>query len=149
LVHERDEEAAKQKAGDDQDKLRKLTGDIKVHKYIGETARSIFDRNWEHLHDFETLSTKRHILKHAVDKHQDEELCTLKFGIKVLKYARKKLAAFKRMHKVEKGWKEEDQQNCKEARNTRLKMAERLKKETLANLQQRKKTESWKRLLEE
>ena len=45
------------------------------------------------MHDFESLSTKRHLLKHAVDLHQEEELSTLKFGIKVLKYAR---SAFQR-----------------------------------------------------
>ena len=33
------------------------------------------------------------MLKHAVDKHATEELCTLKFGIKVPKYAR---SAFER-----------------------------------------------------
>ena len=57
--------------------------------YVGETARSTFERSWEHVHDMESLSTKSHLLKHAVDMHPNEELCTLKFGIKVLKYARK------------------------------------------------------------
>ena len=45
------------------------------------------------MHDFKNLSVKSHLLKHAVDKHQTEELNTLKFGIKVLKYTR---SAFER-----------------------------------------------------
>ena len=46
----------------------------------------------------------------------------------------------------EKGWKIEDQKNCKEAKKTRLKRAEQQKKETLSTLQQKKITESWSRL---
>ena len=91
--YEKDEEAAKQEAGEDMDKLRMLKDKIRIHKYIGESARSIFERSWEHVHDFESLSIKSHLLKHAVDLHQEEELSTLKFGIKVLKYAR---SAFER-----------------------------------------------------
>ena len=77
-------EAAKQEAGDDAEKLK---GKIKIHKYIGETSRSIFERSWEHMNDFENLSVKSHLLKYAVDLHQTTEFSTLKFGIKVIKYA--------------------------------------------------------------
>jgi hypothetical protein len=86
---ERDEEAAKIKAGDDKEMLKHLTDKIKKYMYVGEMARSTFERSREHVHDMESLSTKSHLLKHAVDMHPNEELCTLKFGIKVLKYARK------------------------------------------------------------
>ena len=86
--YEKDEEAAKQEAGNDLEILRMVKDKIKIHKYIGETARSIFKRSWDHVHDFECLSTKSHLLKHAVDLHQSEELSTLRFGIKILKYAR-------------------------------------------------------------
>ena len=48
----------------------------------------------------------------------------------------------------EKGWKEENERNCKVAKNTRLRKAEKQKLETLKNLQQKKITESWKRLPE-
>ena len=91
--HEKDVEAAKQEAGDDKDKLRMLMDKIRVYKYIGESARSAFERSWEHMNDYKNLSTKSHLLKHAVDVHQQEELCTLKFGVKVLKYTR---SAFER-----------------------------------------------------
>ena len=46
----------------------------------------------------------------------------------------------------EKSWKIEDQKNCKEAKNIRLKRAEQQRKEKLSNLQQKKITESWSRL---
>ena len=86
---ERDEEAAKIEAGEDKDMLKHLTGKIKKYMYVGETARSTFERSWEHVHDMKSLSTKSHMLKHAVDARPNEELSTLRFGIKVIKYARK------------------------------------------------------------
>ena len=63
-----------------------LTNKIKIHKYIGETNRSIFERSWEHLSDYENLSTKSHLLKHAVEMHREEDLKTLQFGIRVINY---------------------------------------------------------------
>ena len=55
-------------------KLKMLTDNIKIHKYIGETNRSVFEKSWEHLSDFENLSTKSHLLKHAVEMHGEEDL---------------------------------------------------------------------------
>ena len=49
---------------------------------------------------------------------------------------------------MRKGWKEENERNCKVAKNTRLRKQEKQKLETLKNLQQKKITESWKRLPE-
>ena len=83
--HEADLETAKIKAGDDEKIFKNLRDKIKMHKYIGETSRSIYERGWEHLHDFENLSIKSHLLKHAVEMHECEEINTLKFGIKVIK----------------------------------------------------------------
>ena len=60
---------------------------------LAKTACSAFERSWEHMNDYKSLSIKSHLLKHAVDVHQQEELCTLKFGVKVLKYTR---SAFER-----------------------------------------------------
>ena len=40
------------------------------------------------MNDFENLSVKSHLLKHALDLHQTTKFSTLKFGIKVIKYAR-------------------------------------------------------------
>ena len=89
----KDLEAAQLEAGDNSEKLKKLTDKIKVYKYIGESARSVYERSWEHLNDFQNLSTKSHLLKHAVELHLDEDLSKLQFGIKVLKYTK---SAFER-----------------------------------------------------
>ena len=86
--HETDLDTAKIEAGEDEKKLKMLIDKIKKHKYIGETSRSIYERSWEHLHDFDNLSTKSHLLKHAVGMHQNEEFNTLKFGIRVIKYSK-------------------------------------------------------------
>jgi hypothetical protein len=41
-----------------------------------------------HLSDYENLSTKSHILKHAVEVYQEEELNNIRFGIKITKSAK-------------------------------------------------------------
>ena len=78
-------ETAKKEEGDDKEKLKTLAEKIKIHKYVGDTSRSVFERSWEHVHDFENLSVKSHILKHAVDLHQTDDFSKLEFGIKVIK----------------------------------------------------------------
>ena len=75
-------------AGNDKKRKGELTKNMKLHKYIGETNRSCFERGWEHLNDFENLSTKSHMLKHAVEVHKDEEASSLKFGMKVISYSK-------------------------------------------------------------
>ena len=55
---------------------------------MGESARSLFERSWEHVSDFRNLSTKSHMLKHAVEVHPEEELKNIKFGIKIIKTAK-------------------------------------------------------------
>jgi hypothetical protein len=85
---DQDTEAAKIQAGDDKNKLKLLMEEIKMHKYIGETNRSIFERGWEHLNDFQNLSTQSHLLKHAVEIHGEEDFKKLQFGIKVIRYAK-------------------------------------------------------------
>ena len=49
------------------------------------------------------------------------------------------------MQENEKRLKEEDDKNCKVAKNIRLRRAEQQKVETLKNLHQKKITESWNR----
>jgi hypothetical protein len=86
--HERDKNAAQMKAGDDKKKLKELTDKSKIYKYIGETNRSIFERSWEHINDFENLSIKSHLLKHAVEMHGDEDHKKLQFGMRVINYTK-------------------------------------------------------------
>ena len=85
---DKDTEQAEIQAEGDKTKLKLLTDRIRVHKYIGETCWSKFERSWEHLNDLENQSIKSHLLKHAVEMHGQEELNTLKFGMKVIRYAK-------------------------------------------------------------
>ena len=56
--------------------------DFKV-KYIGESARSLYERSIEHMDDFNSLSEKSHMLKHYLIAHKDMKREEVKFGIKV------------------------------------------------------------------
>ena len=72
--------------GTDSEKLEKRKK-IKVHKYIGETARSVFERGLEHLSGLEKLDEDNHLVKHMALYHKDQEMEEIKFGIRVVKYA--------------------------------------------------------------
>jgi hypothetical protein len=90
---ERDKEKAEMQAGGDTKLLRELEANIRVHKYIGESNRSTFERGWEHQSDYTNLSTKSHMLKHAVEMHPEEGLDKVEFGMKVIRYTK---SAFER-----------------------------------------------------
>ena len=64
---------------------------IRIHKYIGETSRSAFERGLEHLTALDRLEEDSHMLKHIVDKHRDREVDEIKFGMKVVSYTRSPL----------------------------------------------------------
>ena len=66
---------------------------IKIFKYIGESAKSAYERGLEHQRDRTSLSTKSHMLKHAVDRHEGADPEKLEFRMKVLRYHR---SAFER-----------------------------------------------------
>ena len=85
---ERDMMECKEQANGDMDKLKKLQEQVRLHKYVGETARSVFERGWEHVTDFENLSIKSHMLKHAVELHDKEDMQNIKFGIRILRTAK-------------------------------------------------------------
>ena len=91
--YERDMEDARVKAEGNMEQLKVLQGKIKVYKYVGETARSLYERSFEHITDYENLSTKSHMLKHMVEMHSTEQMGDNKIGIKVIKYAK---SAFER-----------------------------------------------------
>lgn len=85
---DRDMKEAEEKADGDIKKLKQLIENIKLYKYVGETARSLYERSFEHLTDYENLSTKSHMLKHAVEMHSGEGLDNIRFGIKIIKTAK-------------------------------------------------------------
>ena len=72
---------------DDEEKLKEKIKKIKLHKYIGETARSAYERGLEHLGDFESMKLDSHIMKHFLDMHEGERMEDIKFGMRICKAA--------------------------------------------------------------
>ena len=70
--------------GEKREKLR----NIRLHKYIGESSRSFYERGLEHLRDLKELKPESHMLRHYFDKHQEEEIENMRFGGRILKQAR-------------------------------------------------------------
>ena len=74
---------------DKNDKEKKdLKKKIVKQKYVGESARSLYERGFEHQHAMTQLRQDSHMLKHALDKHEDEDYTTIKFGIRAMVYCR-------------------------------------------------------------
>ena len=59
---------------------------IKRYKYVGETARSVYERGLEHQEGLEKMSEDNHMMKHVASHHQDMELDDVKFGMKVVRF---------------------------------------------------------------
>ena len=78
---------------EEESKAREKIREIKKFMYVGETARSSYERGLEHQRDFDEMKLDSHILKHYVDKHENENMKDLKFGMRVVKEAR---SAFER-----------------------------------------------------
>merc|ERR1712130_717996 len=72
---------------DEEEKLR-LLRKVRLHKYVGETSRSLYERGLEHLRDLNELKQESHMLKHYFDHHPEEELEKMEFGAKIIKAAR-------------------------------------------------------------
>ena len=72
---------------DDKEK-EKLKKNVKKYTYIGESARSVYERLWEHQNALEQLHPDSHILKHIVEVHGDEEIKDIIFQARVLRYAK-------------------------------------------------------------
>ena len=60
----------------------------KLHKYLGESSRSMYERAWEHMNSRDKLHTDSHMLKHILDKHRDCKMNEVEFGTRVLKFMR-------------------------------------------------------------
>ena len=45
-----------------------------VDKYIGETARSAYERGMEHRNGLEKMEEENHMMKHIANYHQDQEI---------------------------------------------------------------------------
>ena len=66
---------------------------IPLYKYLGESARSGYERGREHQDDRRLCDTGSHMLKHLLDKHRDEDFAKVKFRMKILRYHRSALIA--------------------------------------------------------
>ena len=84
---EREKRRIEEEEKDEKERERRLKG-RKIFKYIGESARSVYERSREHLSDMEQLKPCTHLLKHLLDVHEGEERSEIQFGIKVIKYTR-------------------------------------------------------------
>ena len=58
----------------------------RVFKYIGESAKSAFERGLNHLNDRKSLDLGSHMLKHAVACHEGEDPQEVDFHMGVLAY---------------------------------------------------------------
>ena len=56
----------------------------KVVKYVGETARSCYERQKEHFRDYNNLNIRSHLLKHYMDVHQDIELKDMEVRVRII-----------------------------------------------------------------
>ena len=61
-----------------------LGREMVMAKYIGETARSTYERGFEHLSDLLNLSQKSHMLRHYVEAHMGEDFSQMKFHMRTL-----------------------------------------------------------------
>ena len=64
---EREIERIEQETAGDRKRTQEELHKIRLHKYIGETSRSCFERGMEHLNDMRQLKPASHLLRHALD----------------------------------------------------------------------------------
>ena len=67
---------------------KRLLEKIPRFKYLGESARSSYERGAEHLDGLEKLSQDNHLVKHIALHHQKDALENIKFGMRVRKMMR-------------------------------------------------------------
>ena len=86
--YDRDTEKIEKDESKDEKEKKKLKENIREYKYIGETARSIYERTREHLSDMQQLKPCSHLLKHVLDQHEDEKPEEIVLNARVLSYCR-------------------------------------------------------------
>ena len=84
----REEEKIEKDHEGDAKKIREMKNKIKLHLYIGETSRSVYERSIEHQGDIDQLKTSSHMLRHLLELHGGEERSAVDFGMKVMRYTR-------------------------------------------------------------
>ena len=59
---------------------------VKLVKYVGESARSCFERGNEHLEDMRQFKVSSHLLKHCLLFHEKEDPKEISFRMKAVKF---------------------------------------------------------------
>ena len=58
---------------------------MRLHKYIGETGRSVYERGSEHNRDRVKWEKGSHMLKHIVMEHEGEDESEIKFRMRIVR----------------------------------------------------------------
>ena len=66
--------------------LDKDPSKVAIYKYIGESARSCYERGGEHIYDCKQILPKSHILKHTIQHHEGEDYESVSFLMKAIKF---------------------------------------------------------------
>ena len=61
---------------------------IPKHKYIRETAKSAYERGWEHQEALRKLEEDSHLLKHVANHHKGVPMDKITYGMRVVQYTR-------------------------------------------------------------
>ena len=85
---ERETERLESSCGEDKTKLREELERVKLHKYIGESSRSAFERGFEHINDIKQLKPSSHMLRHVLDQHEGESITSIEFGMETVRFTR-------------------------------------------------------------
>ena len=62
-----------------------------TYKYIGESARSAYERGLNHQNDRKSLDMGSHMLKHALQCHENEDPNLVKFHMRILEFHKSSL----------------------------------------------------------
>ena len=71
---------------EDQKEIKEKIRNMRLHKYLGETHRSMYERGWEHMNDMARMGSESHMLKHLVSNHENEDFSQVRFGMKAVQY---------------------------------------------------------------
>ena len=81
---ERGEKEIEKEEGDNIEGIEEKKRKMKIFKYIGEKSRSVFERAAEHQIAFKIISNGSFMLKHWLEMHEEEEMATDRYCIKVV-----------------------------------------------------------------
>ena len=72
-------------------KRKEMIENMRLPRNIGEPGRSAYERGYEHLNELASFSSKSHMLRHMLHKHEGQDFSGVKWGVFVLKYLKRPL----------------------------------------------------------